>query len=54
VTGFNSRTLWQSNQVLRQVHSAKRIYITVSTVDNSEPRQMFHSGRGYWISGPAG
>jgi len=22
-------------------------------VDISEPRQLLHSGRGYWISGPA-
>jgi len=24
------------------------------SVDDSKPRQLLHSGRGYWISGPAG
>jgi len=23
-------------------------------VDGSQPRRLLHSGRGYWISGPAG
>jgi len=23
-------------------------------VDDSEPRLLLHSGKGYWISGPAG
>jgi len=27
---------------------------SVSRVDYSEPRQLFHSGTGYWISGLAG
>jgi len=26
----------------------------VSRVDDSEPRQLLHSGRGYWILGPGG
>jgi len=27
---------------------------SVSRVDDSETRQLLHSGTGYWISGPAG
>jgi len=28
--------------------------LTHKIVDDSEPRQLLHSGRDYWISGPAG
>jgi len=30
------------------------ISLRVSSVSDSEPRQLLHSERGYWISGPAG